>query len=125
MSISGVSPRGTAVIGRISDGSHAVSGAIVTISNRGFVQSTTTDETGRFLFEAVPSGRYAFRTSAQGYAVYECPMVIRDGDRRVNRVSITALVSADRQTVSVAELRRRQWFSAAPKQTENVQDSLR
>ena len=129
MSISGVSPRGTALLGRISVGSTPVSRAIVTISNRGFVESTTTDEDGRFLIEPVLSGRYAFRTSAQGYAVYECPIVVRDGDLRQNRVSITALVPVDQQTVSVAELRRTQSPSGALKgdrrRTANMKDSLR
>jgi Carboxypeptidase regulatory-like domain len=64
MSISGVSPRGTALVGRISDGDTPVSGAIVTISNRGFVKSTTTDGNGRFMLEPIPSGRYDFRTSS-------------------------------------------------------------
>jgi protocatechuate 3,4-dioxygenase beta subunit len=101
----------------------------VTISNRGFVESTTTDENGRFLFEAVPSGRYAFRISAQGYALYECPIVVRDGDPRRNQISITAFAPADQQTVSVAELRRGHSPSSAPKgdrrQTVTMHDSLR
>lgn len=129
MSISGMNPRGTSLPGYIADGSTPLSGAIVTVSTRGFVQSKITDENGRFLFEGVPSGRYALRISAQGYALYECPIIVRDGDPRRNRIGITALVPADQQTVSVAELRRGQSSSNAPKgerrQTVNVQDSLR
>lgn len=41
--------RGTALIGRISDGDTPESGAIVTISNRGFVKSTTTDGNGQYM----------------------------------------------------------------------------
>jgi hypothetical protein len=108
MSISGVIPTGTALLGRISDGSTPVSGAIVTLSSGDFLKSATTDDEGRFVLESVPSGRYAFRTSAQGYAMYECPLVIHGGDSRRNRINVTALLRADRQTVSVAELRRRQ-----------------
>ena len=115
MSISGGNPTGTALPGRISDGSTPVSGAIVTISSRGFVQSTTTDENGRFLFEPVPSGRYAFRISAGGYAVHEYSIVVRDGDPGRNRINVTSLVPADEQTVSVAKLRRGQSPSSAPK----------
>jgi uncharacterized surface anchored protein len=108
MSISGVSPSGNALPGRISDGSTPVSGAIVTLTSGDFVKSTTTDEEGRFVFESVPPGKYGFRTAAQGYALYECPLVVRGGDSRRNRINVTALLRADRQTVSVAELRRHQ-----------------
>ena len=129
LSISGANPTGTALEGRISDGSTPVSGAIVTISDRGLVQSTSTDENGRFLFKGVPSGRYAFRISAQGYALYECPVVVRDGDLRRNRMNITALIPADQQTISVDELRRRQSSTSAPKgygrQTGDMRDGLR
>jgi Carboxypeptidase regulatory-like domain len=105
MSISGVRPPGPALVGSISGGSAAVAGAIVTISNRGFVQSTTTDENGRFLLQPVPPGRYDFRTSAQGYAVFECPVVVHGGDSHRNRISVTALVPVNQQTVSVTDLR--------------------
>src|ERR1017187_3657997 len=101
MSVSGVGPRETALIGRIADGTSPVSGAIVTISNRGFVKSMTTDESGRFILEAIPSGRYDFRTTAQGYAVFECPVVVHGGDSNRNRITVTALVPVDQQTVSV------------------------
>src|SRR5260370_276159 len=57
VSVSGVSPRGTKLLGRVSDGATPIAGAIVTISNRGFVKSTTTDGDGRFILEPVPSGR--------------------------------------------------------------------
>jgi len=105
MSVSGVRPSENAVIGRVSDGTTPISGAIVTISNRTFVKSTTTDENGRFVLEALPSGRYDFRTSAQGYAVFECPVVIHVDSNR-NRINVTALVSVDQQTVSVTDLMR-------------------
>ena len=120
MSITGVRPSGTTLLGRISDGSIPVSGAIVTVSNRDFVKSATTDEYGRFVLESVPSGRYDFRTSAQGYAVFECPFVVRGGDSHRNRINVTALLPVDQQTVSVVELRRRQ-----PPAVENRPQSFR
>jgi hypothetical protein len=130
MSTSGASPLGTALLGRISDGSTPVADAIVTISNRGFVKSTTTDGNGRFLLEPVPSGRYDFRTSAQGYAVFECPVAVRGGDPHRHWIGVTALVPVDQQTVSVVELRRRQPNTVVvPKgdrgQVANRQESLR
>jgi Carboxypeptidase regulatory-like domain len=127
MSIPGGSLRGTALFGRISDGSTPVTGAIVTISNRGFVKSTTTDGNGRFILEAVPAGRYDFRTSALGYAVLECPVVVRGGDSHGNWIGVTALVPVDRQTVSVVELKRRQPPKVVPNgdrgQVANRQES--
>lgn len=108
MSTSSVSPRGTVLVGRISDGDTPVSGAIVTISNRGFVKSTTTDENGRFMIEPVLSARYDVRISAEGYAVLERPVVVRGGDSHRTWIGVNALVRADQQTVSVVELRRRQ-----------------
>ena len=129
MSVSGVGPRETALIGQISDRMTPVSGAIVTISNRGFVKSATTDANGRFILEPVPSGRYDFRTSAQGYAVFECPVVVHGGDSNRNRISVTALVPADQQTISVNELTHRQPSAIVHKRDPgpivNGQQSLR
>jgi len=113
MSISGVGPPETALLGRISAGSTPVSGAIVTVSSGDFVKSTTTDEDGRFVLESLPAGKYAFRTTAQGYAVFECPLVVRGGDSHRNRINVTALLPVDQQSISVAELRRRQPPAAA------------
>ena|ERR1039458_1552527 len=128
-SISGVGPDGAILLGRISDSDTPVSGAIVTISNRGFVQSTTTDGDGRFTLEAVPAGRYDFRTSAQGYAVLERPVIVRGSDSHRNWLDVTALVPADQQTVSVVELRRHQSLTVVPKgyrgRDANSQESLR
>jgi hypothetical protein len=129
MSASGAPPSENALIGRISDGTTPISGAIVTISSRAFVKSTTTDEHGRFVLEALPSGRYGFRTSAQGYAVFECPVVIHDRDSNRNQIRVTALVPVDQQTVSVTELRRSQphiiVHKPDPGQIANGQQSLR
>jgi hypothetical protein len=129
ISVSGVSPHGPSVLGRVSDGTVPISGAIVTISNRDFVKSTTTDGNGRFILETVPPGRYDFRMSAHDYAVFECPVVVHGGDSRRNRIEITNLVPVDQQTVSIAELARRQTLKVVLKgshgQVANGQESLR
>jgi hypothetical protein len=106
----GASKAGSALSGRVSDGSAPVAGAIVTVSNPGFLKGVTTDDKGRFVLEPVPPGRYEFRTSAHGYAVFECPVIIHsDG---LNWIDVKKLIPADRQTVSVLDL-------AARKQARN------
>ncbi len=129
MSVSGASPSGPTILGRVSDGTIPISGAIVTISNRGFVKSTTTDGNGRFILGPVPPGRYDFRMSAHDYAVFECPVSVRGGDSRKNWIGITDLVPVDQQTVSIVELMRRQPPKVVLKgndgQVANGQQSLR
>jgi Carboxypeptidase regulatory-like domain len=129
MSVSGVSPHGPALLGRVSDGNIPISGAIVTISNRDFVKSTTTDGNGRFILEPVPPGHYDLRMSAHDYAVLECPVIVHGGDSRRNWIGITGLVPVDQQTVSIVELARRQTLKVVLKgshgQVANGQESLR
>ena len=84
----------------------------MTVSGPGFLKSVTTDDDGRFQIESVPPGRYNFRTSLAGYAVFECPVIIRSNDSRSNWIDVRELIPADQQTVSVADL-------AAAKQTRN------
>jgi carboxypeptidase family protein len=95
---------GTPLRGRVSDGSSPVAGAIVTVSNKGFVKSVTTDDDGRFMFESVPPGRYDFRTSASGYVVHESSVVVHSDEFHRNWIEVKGLVPADQQTVSVVDL---------------------
>jgi hypothetical protein len=103
---------GSTLSGRVSDGSAPVAGAIVTVSSPGFLKSVTTDDSGRFSLEPVPPGRYEFRTSAHGYAVFECPVIVHSGYSHRNWIDVKNLIPADRQTVSVLDL-------AARKQARN------
>jgi hypothetical protein len=96
----------TALFGQVSRDGYPVGGAIVTLSNRGFVKSATTDASGRFVLEAVPPGRYDFRTSAHGYAVFECPIIVHSDAHR-NWIDVKRLLPADQQTVSVNDLAAR------------------
>jgi hypothetical protein len=96
----------TALFGQVSQDASPVAGAIVTLSNRGFVKSVTTDASGRFVLEAVPPGRYDFRTSAHGYAVFERPVILHSDARR-NWIDVKGLLPADQQTVSVGDLAAR------------------
>ena len=77
-------------------------GAIVTISNRSFVESVTAGKDGRFAFVHVRPGEYELRVTAPGYAVYETGVTLPR-----NRLDVKNMVPADRQTVSVAELASR------------------
>jgi hypothetical protein len=95
---------GSALSGRVSDGSVPVAGAIVTVSSPGFLKSVTTDDSGRFILDSVPPGRYEFRTSAHGYAVFECPVIVHSDDFHRNWIDVKNLISADWQTVSVLDL---------------------
>jgi len=97
-------PESAPVFGQVSDHGAAVSGAIVTISSGGFVRSVTTDAGGRFTLGPVPPGRYDFRTTASGHAVYERSVVVRSGDGRRNWIEVKSLILLDQQSVSVAEL---------------------
>jgi hypothetical protein len=115
VSVFGASPRGTVVTGQVSDGAVPVAGAIVTISNRDFVKSVTTDGNGRFVLETVPSGRYDCRISAHSYAVVERPVIVHGGGLHRNSINVTELVPLDQQTVSVVDLLRRQAPTVVPK----------
>jgi len=107
-SVLNASQAGTALSGRVSDGSVPVAGAIVTISSRGFVKSVTTDANGKFVFEAILPGRYDFRTSAPGYAVFESSVNVHSDDSsQRNWIDVKNLIPADRQTVSVGDLATR------------------
>jgi hypothetical protein len=117
MSVFGATPRGALLTGQVLarqilagqviDAGIPVAGAIVTISNRDFVKSGTTDGEGRFLVEPVPPGRYNYRISAHGFAVMERSIVIHGHDSHRNWIGVTELIPADQQTVSVVDLARR------------------
>ena len=93
--------------GRVFDGQGAkqVENAIVTVSTpAGFVSSVTTNKAGEFAFTSLPGGEYDFRVTAHGYAIYERQVTV-SGNAGVRELDIRMLVPADKQTVSVADLR--------------------
>jgi hypothetical protein len=99
----GAGQGGTALSGRISDGTAPVINAIVTISNREFLKSVTSDGSGFFALESIPPGRYDFRTTAPGFAIFESSVVVHPDDSRKNWMEIKKLVPADQQVISVAD----------------------
>jgi hypothetical protein len=94
--------------GRVFDGggTHKLADAIITMSDaHGPVASVQTNQNGEFTFGAIPAGVYNFRVTAHGYAIYEREVtIVRDGGMR--QLTIRLMVPADKQTVSVGELRR-------------------
>ena len=94
--------------GRVFDvqGTKKVADAIVTVTTpAGYVASVTTNKDGEFSFATLPGGEYDFRVTAHGYAIYERQLTIAV-DGGVRQLDIRMLVPADRQTVSVADLRK-------------------
>jgi hypothetical protein len=94
--------------GRVFDGDGAkqIASAIITVSTpAGYVSSVTTNKAGEFSFASLPGGEYDFRVTAHGYAIYERQITV-SGDAGVKELDIRMLVPANRQTVSVADLRR-------------------
>jgi carboxypeptidase family protein len=91
LAVSGLSAsqEGAGFFGRVSEGTVPVAGAIVTISNRGFVKSVTTNGNGRFALEPIPAGRYDLRTSVSGYAVFECSVIVHSDDSHRNWIDVT------------------------------------
>ena len=93
--------------GRILDahGSKQIPDAIVTVSTpAGYVSSIVTNKVGEFSFAALPVGHYDFRVTAHGYAIYEREMTV-SANGGVRELDIRMLVPANKQTVSVSELR--------------------
>jgi carboxypeptidase family protein len=109
LAVSGLSAsqEGAGFFGRVSEGTVPVAGAIVTISNRGFVKSVTTNGNGRFALEPIPAGQYDLRTSVSGYAVFECSVIVHSDDSHRNWIDVKGLLPADQQTVSVVDLAAR------------------
>jgi len=97
----------TSLSGQVSEHGAPLAGAIVTISNRGFVRSVTADAEGRFAFEAVPAGRYDFRTSAHGYAVFERTVILHSDNAHRNWIDVKDLNPVDQQSISVTDLATR------------------
>jgi hypothetical protein len=93
--------------GRVFDGggAHKMADAIVTMSNeRGPIASVQTNQDGEFTFGVIAPGVYHFRVTARGYAIYEREVTIaQEGGMR--QLTVRLMVPADKQTVSVGELR--------------------
>lgn len=74
------------VVGRVTDGSEAVlAKAKVVIENIGTRDKRTmeTDESGEFVFNLLPIGRYSVRIEATGFKAFSVPeLVLAGGDRR-------------------------------------------
>jgi hypothetical protein len=87
------------------DGTRQLADAIITVTTpAGYVASVNTNKAGEFSFPSLPSGEYNFRVTAHGYAIYERPITLAD-DFGVRELTVRMLVPANKQTVSVAELR--------------------
>src|SRR5215469_10888282 len=97
----------TALLGQVSAHGTPIAGAIITISNRTFLKSVTTDDEGRFMLQPVPPGRYTLRTSAHGYAVSEQIVVVRPDNPHETLVAVKDLILADQQSISLFDLGRR------------------
>ena len=94
--------------GRVFDaqGTKQIANAIVTLTTpAGYISSVTTDKTGEFSFNTLPAGEYDFRVTAHGFAIFERQITVSI-DGGVRQLDIRMLVPADKQTVSVADLRR-------------------
>jgi Carboxypeptidase regulatory-like domain len=96
--------------GRVFDGEGAkqISRAIITVSTpSGYVSSVTTNKSGEFTFTGLPGGEYDFRVTAHNYAIYERQITV-SADAGVKELDIRMLVPANKQTISVADLRKPQ-----------------
>lgn len=63
----------SALHGRVTDSlGGAVAGvSVLTIDASGAGRTTTTDEQGKYIFPALPPGRYTLRINAPGFSLYE------------------------------------------------------
>ena len=107
--------------GRVFDGqgTKQVENAIVTVTTpAGFVSSVTTNKAGEFAFTSLPGGEYDFRVTAHGFAIYERQVTV-SGNAGVRELDIRMLVPADKQTVSVADLRNPNISHAAVSSTRS------
>jgi hypothetical protein len=87
------------------EGSRHIAEAIVTISTpSGYVASVVTNKEGEFNFNTLPQGEYNFRVTAHGYAIYERE-ITAGGEGGVKGLVVRLLVPANKQTISVGELK--------------------
>ena len=94
--------------GRVYDvqGTKHVANAIVTVTTpKGFITSVTTDKDGQFSFNQLPEGSYDFRVTAKGFAIYERQVSVAP-EIGLRTLDIRLRVPANRQTISVLELRK-------------------
>jgi hypothetical protein len=93
------------ILGRVADSSGAVlPGATVTIENSGTrdVRTTTTSETGDYVFTLLPIGTYTIRIELQGFQTQAARLTLASGDRarldgklQLGSLSETVQVSAE------------------------------
>lgn len=92
------------VSGTVVDSSGAVvPGAPVTLTNQGttVARSTESNDTGGFLFDAVPPGTYTVKVSKQGFRTLERKDVSLSATQRVSLGSIELSVGQVTETISV------------------------
>ena len=100
-------PNGPSFSGRVmgGEGTNQIADAIITVSTpSGYVSSVVTNKDGEFSFASLPSGEYDFRVTAHGYAIYERPITV-SYNGGVKELTIHLMVPANKQTISVDELR--------------------
>jgi hypothetical protein len=87
------------------EGPKSIAGAIVTVTTpAGYIASVETNKAGEFSFDTLLPGRYDFRVTAHGFAIYERQVTVSP-EAGVSQLDVRMLVPVNKQTVSVAQLR--------------------
>ena len=91
------------VQGEVKDTSSAVMPGVtltLTSEDRGFARSTVSDENGKYVFPAVPIGRYTVAAALQGFKTEQATGNVVETDRATN-VAFTLTIGALTDTVVV------------------------